>query len=69
MTEMTEEPHEEASKMTWKGGITIPRSFRTYLGLEAGDLVVFKVIDGMVCLTRGTGPQLRAHQRISKGTP
>jgi AbrB family looped-hinge helix DNA binding protein len=33
----------EASRITFKGQVTIPKKIRTALGIQAGDLVIFSV--------------------------
>jgi AbrB family looped-hinge helix DNA binding protein len=33
----------EASRITFKGQVTIPKKVRTALGIQAGDLVIFSV--------------------------
>lgn len=38
------------SKLTGKNQVTVPALVRKYLGLKGGDLVAFRLCDGLVCL-------------------
>jgi AbrB family looped-hinge helix DNA binding protein len=40
------------AKVTSKGQVTIPRAVREALGLDEGDTVVFRVVDGRALLAR-----------------
>ena len=56
---MTQEVRKATAKVTTKGQITIPKSVRTALGVEAGDRVEFVVReDGVVEMIALTRPLL-----------
>ena len=40
------------AKMTSKGQVTVPKAVRDALGLETGDDVIFRVVDGRAELAR-----------------
>jgi AbrB family looped-hinge helix DNA binding protein len=56
----------QASKLSSKGQITIPREIREKLGLEPGHLVAYLVRDGEVVLKRVEPFDLAFHAAVSK---
>ena len=56
----------QASKLSSKGQITIPREIREKLGIKPGDLVAYEARDGEVILKRVEPFDFAFHEAVSK---
>jgi AbrB family looped-hinge helix DNA binding protein len=53
------------SRLSRKGQVTIPRDVRKRLGLNAGDLVIYEIADGVVTLRRAQPFDIGFHRALS----
>jgi len=56
----------QASKLSSKGQITIPREIREKVGLEPGHIVTYEVRDGVIILKRVEPFDVAFHESLSK---
>jgi AbrB family looped-hinge helix DNA binding protein len=53
------------SRLSRKGQVTIPREVRKRLGLNAGDLVIYEIADGVVTLRPAQPFDVTFHRALS----